>query len=154
MCFADLLYRIAHAYPGGVVALAARMGKNSTVLQHKLNPNKSSHEVNAPEIDMISDLAEGNLQIAQYFADKAGAVVVMLPEIDCSDMALLDSFMSVVGELGEFSAEFQKAWADGSISPKEFQRLKKEAADVQSHMVALVNRIGQLVEQPPKVRSK
>jgi hypothetical protein len=154
MSFSHLLYRIAHAFPGKVPALAALMEKNSTVLMHKLNPNRTSHEINAPEIEMLADFADGNLAIAEYFAAKAGGVVVLMPDVNCSDMALLDSFMSVIGELGEFSSMFQNAWADGHITPEEFQRLKKEASDVQSRMVALLSRIERLVEPPARGRHK
>lgn len=148
MSFPDFLYRIAHGAPGAVPALAARMKKNVTVLQHKLNPNCSTHGVMAEEAEQILDFSNKNFEAAEYFAAKANAVVIPLIVCDGSDMELLDGFMDVVKELGEFSAEFQRDWADGRITEKEFKRLKDEATEVQARMISLMARIERLIEKP------
>lgn len=147
MSFPDLLYRIAHDSPGAVPALAARMAKNPTVLQNKLNPHCRTHGVMADEAEQIIDFSGCNLMVAEYFAGKAGAVVVPLTAFDGSDMALLDGFMTVLADLGNFSTEFQRDWADGRIDKEEFARLRQQAQTVQSHLYALLDRIGQLVER-------
>lgn len=155
MSFPDLLYRIAHQYPGAVPALAVRMGKNHTVLQHKLNPNCSTHGINADEIEQLVDFSGCNLSVAEYFAGKAGAVVVKLADLPAvSDMELLDEFLGVVRELGELSSEFQQAWADGRISMTEFGRIKKEANDLQVQVMVLLQRIESLVEPDQKVGTR
>jgi hypothetical protein len=151
MSFPDLLYRIAHQYPGAVPALAARMGKNQTVLQHKLNPNCSTHGINADEIEHLVDFSGSNLEVAEYFAGKVGAVVVKLADLPTvGDMELLDEFLGVLRELGELSAEFQHSWADGRITPQEFTRIRKEANDVQAQIITLLARIESLVEPDQK----
>lgn len=152
MSFPDLIYNIAHDYPGKVPALAARMGKNKTVLQHKLDPDYPSHAINADEIERIIDLTHTNRQAAEFFAGKADCVVIAMLACAGSDMELLDSFMQVVAQLGEFSAEFQRDWADGRIDAREFARLTKESDDVIARLLELRNRIGQMVEEP-SVRS-
>lgn len=147
----DLVYRIAHDYPGGVRPLASRMSDRdgyAQLLLNKLNPNISTNHTSVREMEQIVDITDKNLEAAQFFAAKANAVVIPLMVCDGSDMALLDGFMEVVKELGEFSAEFQKDWADGRITAREFQRLKAKAFDVQARMFAHVNRIEQIVEQP------
>ena len=148
MSFPDYLYRIAHDYPGAVPALAARMGKNPTVLMHKLNPNNITHGVMANEAEQIIDLTDSNLSAAEYFASKTNAVVVQLPDCNGSDEELLDAFMDVVKELGVLSAEFQRDWADGRITPVEFRRLSKEAARLQARVLGFMARVEMLVEQP------
>ncbi|MEZ0231883.1 MAG: phage regulatory CII family protein [Methylophilaceae bacterium] len=147
MSFPHLLYRIAHGFDGKVPGLAALMKKNETVLMHKLNPHKDSHGINAPEIEMMLDFTPaGNLQAAEFFAAKCNSMVLPLLDDKCSDMALLDSYVKVISELGEFSAEFQKAIADGRITKAEFKRLKKESSDVQMRMASLIDRISHMVE--------
>jgi hypothetical protein len=38
--------------------------------------------------------------------------------------------------MGEMSFEFQKSWADGEITKREFQCIKSEVSDVQSKLLA------------------
>jgi hypothetical protein len=45
MCIKDVIYRVVHAYPGGVPALAARMGMSKHVLQNKVNPNNDTKPI-------------------------------------------------------------------------------------------------------------
>lgn len=148
MSFPDYLYRIAHDYPGAVPALAARMGKNPTVLQHKLNPNTTTHGVMANEAEQIIDLTDSNLSAAEYFAAKADAIVIRIVACNGSDTELLDAFMDVVRELGTFSAEFQRDWADGRITAREFRSLTKEAVRLQTKILGFMARVEQLVEEP------
>jgi hypothetical protein len=146
MSFPDLLYRIAHDYPGAVPALAARMYKNQTVLQHKLWPTFGTHHMNAPEIEQLLDFAGANRRAAEYFAHKSGCVLIQLPDVAESDMELLDGYMLIVKELGEFSAEFQRDFADGRIDAREFARIEKEADDVVARLLEMVARIKTLVQ--------
>lgn len=148
MSLPDLFYRIAHDAPGAVPALAARMNKNPTVLMHKLNPNNNTHGLTINEAEHILDLTDNNLSAAEYFAAKAGALVVKIVECRGSDVEMLDAFMDVVKELGTFSAEFQRDFADGHITPAEFRRLTKEAVRVQSKLLSFMGRVEQIVDHP------
>lgn len=145
MSFPDFVFRVAHGYPGKVPALAARMAKNVTTLQNKLNPNYPSHGINADEIEQILDLSDSNKAAAEFFAAKVGCVVFQPSEQQCSDIELLDAFMQVLQELGEFSAEFKQDFSDGNISQEEFDRIVKESDDVIARLLELRSRIGQLV---------
>lgn len=132
MTFAHVLYRLAHAYPGKVPALASDMAKGEKVMGNKLNPNCTTHDLGAKhELEMLLDFTNGNLDAAEYFAAKANAVVMKLPDLpEMSDMALLDSFMQIMKELGEVSAAFQLAYADGNINKREFECIAAEIEDV------------------------
>jgi hypothetical protein len=142
MSFPDFIYNVAHDYPGGVPALAARMNKNKTVLQHKLNPNCETHGINADEIERIVDMANANFAAAEHFAHKAGALVVQLPDMpQVGDMELLDEFMSIMAELGQLSAEFQRGYSDGQIDSDDLDRISKEATDVHSRLLSFMKRV-------------
>lgn len=137
MTIAHLAYRIAHEFKGGVVGLASLMGRGDKVLASKLNPNTPTHHLNIDELEMMGDFTDTNLQIAQYFADKCNAIVFKLPNVsDQSDMCLLDSYMQIMKEMGDLAAEFQKAYADGSIDRKEFTRIANEVTGVQARLLA------------------
>lgn len=145
MSFRDFLHRVGHSYPGKVPALAARMGEREKVLQNKLNPNMDTHHMNEDDIELMLDLADANRRAAEFFAHKSNCVVIPLIDAESTDMELLDAFLNVVRDLGEFSGEFQRDWADGKIDQREFNRLTKDTDDVIAHLLELRERIGQLV---------
>lgn len=138
MTYAHKIYHLAHNYPGGVVALATAMQMGEKVLQNKVNPNTETHDLGSKrQLEMFLDFTNGNQETAEYFAAKCNAVVVKLPEVaNLGDMALLDSFMAIMRELGDLSSEFQTAYADGEINKKEFEKIAIEVAAVQSKLLA------------------
>jgi hypothetical protein len=125
-----LAYRIAHEFVGSVAGLASLMGKGEVVLRNKLNPNSTTHFLTIQEFETMTDFAERNQDVAEYFSEKAGGVFVKLPTVPEGDMALLDLFMGSMKELGEVSGAFQKSYADGDISNKEFDEISSEIDDV------------------------
>lgn len=144
MTIRHLAYRIGHSFKGSIAGLASMMGKGEQVLSNKLNPNSESHHLNIQEFEMMVDFTAENLMVAEYFAAKANAVVVKLPDAPNGDMALLDAFMKITTELGDASTKFQKAYADGDISNFESDLIAKEIDDVVSALVefkACVKRI-------------
>lgn len=145
-CLGDIAYHLAHDYPGGVPALAVRMGKNATVLMHKLNPNNTTHHLTAHELDALDDFT-GGLRVAEYFAHKHDCYLVRMaaPE-GLDESALMDAFFDVTREWGEFCAEFQADYADGEITQEEYQRLKARRLELCQRMVALTDRIFLMVE--------
>jgi hypothetical protein len=146
MSFLDLCYREAHAYPGKVPSLAARMGKSPVILNNKLNANCDTNHLTVDDAELLLDFTNANKRAAEFFAGKAGCAVIQLPVGITSDMALLDGYMRVVSELGEFSTEFQKDFEDGVIDPKEFSRLESEAEQVIASLLEMVARISVMVQ--------
>jgi len=143
----DAAYNTAHDFPGGVPALAVRMGISPNVLQNKVNPSQEHHKLTLNEAVKMQAIT-GDLRMLHAMADALGCVCIQLPVHDqAGDMELLDSFMGVVSELGDLSAEFQQSWADGQITLKEFARIRNEAYDVQARLAELLARIERLAEQ-------
>lgn len=148
MSFGDFLHRLGHAYPGKVPALAVRMDEKERVLQNKLNPNMETHHMNEDNIELMLDIIpDGNFLAAQFFARKGNGIVIHLIETGSSDMELLDCFIRAVNELGEFGAEFQRDFADGRITGREFERIVKESDEAIAAILELRERIGQMVEE-------
>ena len=150
----DLAYRLARSHPGGITALGARMAPSQEkeksygqVLINKLNRNNSLNHLYADEFEQIVDLTNSNLAVAEYFASKANAVVVKLEECSGSDMEILDSFMSIIKEMGELSAEFQQRYADGNISQDDFLRITREARDVHVRLISFISRVEQISDK-------
>jgi hypothetical protein len=140
-----LVYRVAHNFNGGVVSLSSLMNKNEKVMQHKINPNNSTHFVTIEELETIADFTNSNLAIAQYFADKAGALVYVTPDMTGQDeQNLLDAFISINSHVGHISTVFSEAYGDGTISEKERLHINREIDDAERALLVLkdtVNRI-------------
>lgn len=153
MSFRDFLYHLAHDTPGGVTALEGRLKTGDKYLQNGLNPgNAQTHHINAAVVEKLLDfIPNGNLEAAKFFANKANATVIPIPSTmgHVGDMELLDGFMNVVRELGDFSGEFQKSWADGRITPKEFELLKIQWHEMVAAGQIFMERVGSLVQEPP-----
>ncbi|MGY1490743.1 phage regulatory CII family protein [Methylobacillus pratensis] len=146
LCLRDTVYHLAHDYPGGVPALAARMDKNPTVLMHKLNPNNTTHHLTAHELDALDDLT-GTTRIAEYFAHKHGFLLVQaLVPGDEHELPLMDHFMVVGEKLGNYCQEFREAYADREITKAEWKRIKRKGVELRQEIVALSNRIHLMVK--------
>jgi hypothetical protein len=140
----DLLYHIAHDYPGAVPALAQRMNKVEGTLQKKLNPNLDSHGMNAEEIEMMVDFANANHRLARYFGDKADMLMVPKIVIHGSDTELLDGYMDIIKELGELSTKVQTSYADGAITARELVAIEQEGTDVMIRLASFIDRVRQI----------
>lgn len=146
MTIRHLAYRLAHDFSGGIAGLAALMGKGAQVLTNKLNPNSTSHYLTIGELETLADFTGGNVALAQYFAAKANAVVITLPEMPESDMGMLDLFLSANKEFGDISAAFQQAFADGRIDRREFEDICKEFDESLARLLELKSGIERIVK--------
>ncbi len=145
----DTIYHVAYSYPGGVPALAARMGKNPVVMNSKLNTNINTHHVNVEEAAMIADFADSD-EIAKAFAGQRNMVCIPLVEHEgISDMELLDLFLKQEKEKGEWSAEIQTALADGAVDQKEMKRIQKEFMEFCTAGAELMSRLESMVPDKP-----
>jgi hypothetical protein len=137
----DAAFHTAHDFPGGVPALALRMGASANVLNKKVNPAQDAHHLRFDEAVKIGQITQ-DFRILEAHALSLNTVVVRLPDnLDHGDMALLDGFMDIVTELGQFTAAFQSAYRDGNLTCEEINGLVREAADVQSRLAGFVLRL-------------
>ncbi len=67
----DAAYQTAHGYPGGIVALAARMGVSAGTLTHKVNPANTTHHLSLREaVDL--QFFSGNAAVLHAMAARLG----------------------------------------------------------------------------------
>ena len=71
MTVADAIYHTVHSYPGGVAALAARMGVSANTLQHKANPNNTTHYMHPQELVTLQHMS-GNAAVLHAMAAALG----------------------------------------------------------------------------------
>lgn len=129
------LQKLVSRSPDGVVRALAEINEGrqhhmgAQVLNNKLNPNYEQDCLNLLQFEAIVRRLDLNLELAKHFAAKANAVVVQLPSVPESDMAILDDFLTIAKELGETSQRFQQGFSDGEISENEFRDISKEVDD-------------------------
>lgn len=143
----DAAHLIGHHYPGGVAALAARMGMVPGVLQNKLNPNNDSHHLRLDESVLLQQVA-GNPAILHAMAQQLGFTCVRAtPAQDGGDP--VEAFMA----LAMAHADFTRAVADAlhgkeTVSKNELRRATDMANDLIATVGALVSVLAQRVPQP------
>jgi len=143
----DAAYNTVHDHPGGAPVLAVRLGVASPrVLDNKVNPNCGHHKLTLDEAVKLIDFT-GDLRILQAMAERAGQLLIPLPVLDnVSDTALLETYTNLFKEVGEFSAVFHDALADGRITRAELERMRKEMHDSFRAGEELLSRAEQLVD--------
>lgn len=126
----DAAYHTVHDYPGGAPSLAPRLGiKSPRVLDNKVNQNCETHHLTLAEAVKLVDFT-GDLRILEAMAERVGQLLLPLPQLDLvSDTALLETYTNLFKEVGEFSAVFHDALADGRITRAEIDRMRKEMHD-------------------------
>lgn len=128
----DAIYHTVHGYPGGVAALAARMGVSANTLTHKANPNNSTHHLHPRELVAMQYLS-GNAAVLQSMAHSLRYTCTPIAS-DQTGGDPVEAFMHMQMAL----AEFVRAVADplqdrrpGQVTRNEMRRAEECAAELQ-----------------------
>ncbi|KQT37697.1 phage regulatory CII family protein [Methylophilus sp. Leaf414] len=133
-----LLQQLVAEIPHGLeIALAAinatRANKMSAqVLNNKLNPYYPADQLNESQTEAIIRVHNLYLQVSQFYASKANAVVFVLPAVSENRINVSEAFMDITRELGEACADYQTAYGDKQITRKEFKKIARGFDDVVS----------------------
>lgn len=147
----DTIKRLAEAYPGGVAALAQRLGKHPGTLYNELCPREgSSAKLGLADALSVMDFAR-QARMAEALAPldlielRYGRMAIPLPtgeELD--DECLLRAVSAVALEFGQFAAEVATSAADGRISDNELKRVRHEAAELSAALQRVLLRLAEL----------
>ena len=147
----DAAYQVAHAYPGGIPALAQRMPPSlsargepvhmsANTLQHKVNPNCNTHHLSLEEARDISVLS-GDFRILHALsADLSHMAIRLSPD---AEGVTLQKVMRLTKEFGELLSEVARATEGTSergarLSHNEMMRIETEAGELISAANGLV----------------
>jgi hypothetical protein len=146
----DALYRQARNYPGGVEALAQRMGVSVHVLRNKLSPAINTHHVSFEEVSEITELCQEVRRDDALIALRAmnwrhRLVAFSVPNsTNLSDDELASYIYRVVKEMGAVANSVSDALADRKITHAEFDVIEKNFAEA----------IGAITEWRERVRAR
>ena len=144
----DVVYEIAHDYPGGIRTLAARMDKSANVLNKQVNPTIDTHKTSLEDLVQILDYADHFKKFTHALCANNGGVFVSTEHLDgISDMALLETYTQLMSRIGEFSQAFHKALSDQRITKAEIEEQKQHLYLLNAAGAALVARLESLVDE-------
>lgn len=116
----DAAHSIGHDYPGGVEALAVRMGIRPAVLRAKLNPNADTNHLTIKEAQSLQQLT-GRRDIVIAMADELGGAFVELPDV--ADEGLQHAICRSVSQFGAYMQKIDEALADKKVTRNESKEL-------------------------------
>lgn len=125
----DAAYHTVHNYPGGVAALALRMGVSANTLTHKVNLNNTTHHLTLREALSMQHMS-GNVAVLQAMAEALGYVCVK------AKPAATGNPLHQVAEMSSEFADVLRAACDaiatGDVSPNAMRRFDYQVAELQA----------------------
>lgn len=141
--------RVAQDYPGGIAALARKLGRNPQVLAHQLNPEQEHHNLGLATAVAMTDAAEDE-RILDSWAALRGKVLVSVPDGSVGDEELFDSVLLLDQLKGDFAQHLVNARRDGVIDPAEHMVLVSVLRKVQQQTANLEQGVGAQVRRLPE----
>lgn len=142
----DAIYHTAHKYPGGVHALGPRMGMSGNTLQHKVNPNTSSHTIKPEELVTLMEMT-GRDWILQAMVNRLGYTVTK------SVPASTDDPHALYWQANALVADLQHAVADAfahGVTGNEMRRCDGLASEAISAINNMLAGLRAELPKPPK----
>lgn len=123
----DAAYHTAHEHPGGVPAVAQRMGVSANTLQHKVSLTNDTHHLSLREAVALQEVT-GDARILHAMAGSLGYACVSLHADGNS--TTLEQVMHMAKEFGEVLGVVNDAVADGTVTPNEMRDCENKAAEL------------------------
>lgn len=136
MNITDALYRAAHQYPGGLEALALRMGISSSSLAHKVSPTYPGAHCSPQEMAAIMEFTDDHGALQALAGRMRYMLLPMVPEGEI-DGQFAQRLAGTVKEFSEFITEISQDLADGRVTDNELKRIERELADLTREASAL-----------------
>lgn len=142
----DAFHQTVHAYPGGCIALAARLGMSATILRNKANPNNDVNVVTIDDIDRVMSLSE-DYGVLHALAESHGFVLTKLDDQPASDMAVLETVTDIWQRLGDVANEVHKTLEDHRVEAHEVEAVRAAVYKAFRPMLQLIERLDAMSEK-------
>ncbi len=144
----DAAYHTAHSYPGGVPALAQRMGMSPNTLAHKVSLNNDTHHLTLREAVAMQEVSQDK-RIVQAICGALGGVFVDL-QADRKHTTM-EQVMHMVKDFGEVLAGVNDAVADGEVTSNEMHACERQAAELIAAINATLATVRGMMPKAPGV---
>lgn len=157
----DALYIAARAYPGGVEALATRMGISSNVLYKKLRRAVDSHHLSYEEASQILELLSDSgrdqmIELAiRSFMWRHGYVAYKLPDDieEVDDEVLLAQILKIISKKGVLAHNIKNALEnDGVIDSDEYPQIEGDIQQCITVLMELKSKVKSMHEQHKQIK--
>lgn len=146
MNYKDAFHRMVHSYPGGIEALALRMGMTPGVLRNKANPNSTTNVLSADDLLLACSITGDYSPIHAYCA-QLGLVCTQIEKQPAGDMAVVETTADIWTKQGALGAELHKALADGRMERHEARAIEGAAFALCRPVMQLVARAYEMAEK-------
>jgi hypothetical protein len=123
MNYKDAFHKTVHSYPGGVEALAQRMGYTTGLLRNKANPNSTTNVLTMDDASRVMDFTS-DYSVLHALAEQHGFTLTKVEEQAPSELSVFESMTGILAQFGEFSQEVHQAFADGRLEPRELKDIE------------------------------
>ncbi|MBI3103225.1 MAG: transcriptional regulator [Burkholderiales bacterium] len=143
----DSVRRAVRHYPGGVDAVAARLGKSPSTLEKELRaaPQYKLGAVDAAEIAAmcVEHGSDYGLEYPTRIAEAVGATLLVLPRgTDVPDGVTAQALACLVREFADVVTSATLADADGEISRNELLAVERQWAELVAAGQGLMRHLG------------
>lgn len=125
MNYKDAFHKTVHSAPGGVEALAVRMGYTTGLLRNKANPNSTTNVLTMDDASRVMEIT-GDYAVLHALAEQHGFTLTKVEEQAPSELSVFESMTGILAQFGQFSKEVHQAFADGRLEPHELKAIKAE----------------------------
>lgn len=129
-----------------VSELARLLGKGTTILANKLNPECDSHHLYLGEAVAITELADDN-GVLESWAASRGKMLVDLPAGAVCDDDLVEQVLLAQAVFGELMRTIHDARRDGVIDHLEQAQIERIGRESAQHVLGLICSTGANVRE-------
>lgn len=133
----EALYNLARKYPGGVEALALRLGRSANVLYKQLSPGVDTHHLSPDDflriIEMCAEVGMEDAPVPLHaLCFRLGHVAVRLPSLNADLDTLYKDVLVMLSEEGAVSQGIQDAFSERGDGGNRLTAA--ELANIESHI--------------------
>lgn len=136
------------AYTFGVVELAQQMGLKPGTLYNKADADEETHRQPTLRDVLLATRLTGDYRVLDALNEQFGrAAFDVTPHTQLSDEALLELFLTLGKEVGEFHSVARSALLDRNFNVQSLNVIRGEAFDMVSALMTLVARLEGLLDE-------
>lgn len=146
MNYKDAFHKTVHSFPGGVEALAPRLGYTAGLLRNKANPNSQTNVLTMDDASRVMEISSDYATL-HALAEAHGFVLTKIDEQPATDMGVLESVTDIWQHLGSLGTEVHKALADGRVDQREVKSIEAAIFTTMRPMMSLLSRLNGMAEK-------
>ncbi len=138
---------VHHAIKGGAETLAPELGITPATLSNQVNYKQAGHKFGL-EDSIYIQLRTHNFETLLQYAAALGHTIVPIGDFSgVSDIELLSVYSEWHAELGDVNKAVKKAFKDGKLTRKEFDRIEKEYIEAVAAGQVFLSRCRALIDE-------